>query len=392
MKRYIGIFFLSLCAFCCFASRVAASDMEVSLLTCSPGVRSYELYGHTALRFRSEAMRYDVVYNYGVFDYTRPGFSWHFILGECDYMLMPIPFVAFQDEYESRGSSVLAQRLNLTDTEVTRLHEMLRLNAQPENMVYRYDFLRNNCTTQVRDIVERAMDGEVIYPEPSERETYREMIHHYTASSPWTDFGQDLLLGCNCDTTLSIRAMMFLPEYLSQAYDGAVVRSDSRDTRPLVSERTVLLEGRPQHAEQGFVLTPLQGSVVFFAVMLFILALEGFFAMQFWGVDVVVMTLHGLVGLLMCFLFLFSEHPTLDSNFQVMLFNPLPLVEMFFVIPAARKRKRTLWHGFNFAWLFFFILFIPWVPQEYASGVFVIALSLMMRPISYFFAYRRYAQ
>ena len=37
-------------------------------------------------------------------------------------------------------------------------------NCRPENREYRYNFLYNNCTTMVRDVIERCVRGRVIYP------------------------------------------------------------------------------------------------------------------------------------------------------------------------------------------------------------------------------------
>ena len=388
MRRILFLSLLSLQMLCALALG-AERDIRVSLLTCSPGSEVYELYGHTALRVQDMDSGQDMVYNYGVFDFNTPAFAWHFVLGECDYMVMPIGYSFFRDEYVQRGSQIVSQSLNLTPKEAERLLALLQDNCLPQNMVYRYDFLRNNCTTKVRDIVEQAVEGEIVYPTPQERETYRGMIHHYTASSPWCEAGQDLLLGCNSDTILSGRAMLFLPEYLFRAYAGAEIRSEQRDTRPLVSAQQTLLEKGVHIEPEGFIFTPLQCAVILFAVMLLIMAVESFFACQLWLLDALLMTVQGLVGVLLCFLFLFSKHPTLDSNFLLWLFNPLPLMGLYYVVRAARRKRRTLWHGFNFAWLFFFIVFIPWVPQYYASGIFPLALTLMTRPVSYFLAYRR---
>ena len=395
MNRVIVLLYILLAHLMIGSTTVRGAEVEVSLLTCSPGVKSYELYGHTALRVKQIESGIDAVFNYGVFDYTQSNFTWHFILGKCDYMVMPVSYDAFFREYERRGSSILSQRLNLTQGEAVKLFGLLYENAKPENMVYHYDFYRNNCTTKVRDIVEQAVDGEIIYPELPlllmyhRHETYREMIHYYTSHSKWCEAGQDLLLGCHSDTVLSSRAMLFLPECLSSAYDGAEIRSENKDTRPLVAERKELLQKGCQIDEPGFPFSPLQCSVILFAFSLLVLTLEVFFKRQMWLVDIVLWGAVGVAGLLLCFLFCFSKHPTLDSNFQIWLFNPLPLVGLFYIVPAARKKQRTLWHGFDFAWLFFFILFMPWVPQDYASGVFPLALSLMTRPISYFLAYRR---
>ena len=88
MKRLLVLSLLFIAQTFGFLAFSGDVPVEVSLLTCSPGTRSYELYGHTALRVKHRT-GLDLVYNYGVFDFTRPAFTWHFILGECDYMVMP---------------------------------------------------------------------------------------------------------------------------------------------------------------------------------------------------------------------------------------------------------------------------------------------------------------
>ena len=73
----------------------AQDSIRVTLLTCSPGPEVYELYGHTAIRCESDSLPFregwggSVVFNYGVFDMSKPHFAWHFVLGHTDYMVQP---------------------------------------------------------------------------------------------------------------------------------------------------------------------------------------------------------------------------------------------------------------------------------------------------------------
>ena len=84
--------------------------------------------------------------------YVEAHFAWHFVLGETDYMVVPIPWEYFTIDYEKRGSSITEQELNLTPDEASRLVSNLIENSQPQNRVYRYSFLYGNCTTKVRDV------------------------------------------------------------------------------------------------------------------------------------------------------------------------------------------------------------------------------------------------
>ena len=75
-------------------------SIRVTVLTCSPGQEVYSLYGHTAIRCQNlsspaEGITPDVVFNYGVFDDTKPYFVWNFILGRTDYMVLPMPWEYF---------------------------------------------------------------------------------------------------------------------------------------------------------------------------------------------------------------------------------------------------------------------------------------------------------
>jgi hypothetical protein len=87
--------FLWLCAQSS-AQPVLSEQTQISLLTCSPSDKAaYTLYGHTAVRVRGQIVadslhkdNMDIVFNYGVFDFSRPNFIYRFAKGETDYMLV----------------------------------------------------------------------------------------------------------------------------------------------------------------------------------------------------------------------------------------------------------------------------------------------------------------
>jgi hypothetical protein len=115
MKRILLLIPIFLCAIFANATKVA-EDIVVSVITCSPGQEVYSLYGHTAIRVQDRRNGTDHVFNYGVFDFNTDYFVWKFVLGHTDYICMASPWEYFTREYERRGSSVVAQRLNLTDS------------------------------------------------------------------------------------------------------------------------------------------------------------------------------------------------------------------------------------------------------------------------------------
>ena len=245
VKRYVLVL-MTVLAVVGLRAQTEGDSLRVSLLTCAPGTEVYQLYGHTALRVQDEGRGVDAVFNYGVFDFRTPHFTWRFVLGECDYMVAAYPFSAFLQEYEERGSQVTEQVLALNADEKLRLFRNLATNAQPQNRTYRYNFLLNNCTTKARDMVEQAVDGRVVYPKQDEYPTYREMLHRYTRDYPWAETGNDLLLGAPCDTVLSARACQFLPERLMQDMEEAQIFDKDENRRPLVGETHIILPDAPE--------------------------------------------------------------------------------------------------------------------------------------------------
>ena len=388
---------------------IGSDSIRVTLLTCSPGQEVYQLYGHTAIRvqtqtpsnspFRGEVGRWsgsDIVFNYGVFDMSKPHFAWHFVLGQTDYMVQAIPWRYFVKDYEVRGSSITEQELNLTQAEAERLTRRLIENCLPENCQYRYNYLYKNCTTMVRDMVEQTVFGEIIYPDTLPHQSAREILHHYTKGHPWAQDGNDLLLGAEVDTTMSAHAAMFIPENTMRAFDGAIVCNAKGDQRPLVRSRKVLLEASPVPSEGGgngsssFAdkwaerFSPFQTVLMFGGLCLLVLLIEVWSKRRFWLWDVVLLLLQGLAGLLIAFMFLFSEHPAVDSNWQIWVLTPLALVGIPLVIKAAIRHTTTRWYALYFVVLALFLLFSPWIPQVFAKITVPLALCLLTRPVSYY--------
>jgi len=387
-KKFL-IFLLLLLRFEGASAQSAVDSIETSLLTCSPGTEVYSLYGHTALRVRNYTRNLDLVFNYGVFSFNTPHFVWRFVLGQCDYEVCAFFFDGFLQEYIDRGSSVLEQKLNLTPEENDLLFRNLMVNVLPKNKTYRYNYLTNNCTTKVRDMVESAIDGEVVYPTSPTPRTYRQIIHRFTEDSPWMELGNDLLLGAACDTVLDDHSAMFVPNELSSYFGKAMILDTLGNRRSLVGSEDVLVPMGKQFAEPGFPLRPFVVGVLFALLCLAVALVEYRTRNMWWMLDALLMFLQGIAGCLICFMFFFSEHPTVDSNWQLWVLNPLPLFCIPWVIGKARKGQVCAYHYLNTPSLTLFILLSAWVPQKFAEIIVPLALGLLIRSASYCLNYAR---
>lgn len=369
------------------------TTVVASLLTCSPGEEVYELYGHTAIRMQwTEAcgdtvFNYDAVFNFGVFDFNQPHFTWHFTLGQCNYIVAPALTSQFLMEYERRGSSVTEQVLALRPYEAVSLLQALDSVSRIENRTYLYNIFRNNCTTKARDIIEQNIYGEVRYPVPSRPNSFRSILHEFTEGHPWAREGNDLLLGASVDTVINERDEMFSPIYMMQYADGAFIDAGHLGMRPLVAERRELLAANP---ERQAAVVARQSSIPFTPAMLgwgmlvlgLLIALwEWRRGRICWPVDAVLMTLQGLAGVLVTFMALFSQHPGVASNWQVWVLNPLPLFFMPLVVRADIRGQRCVYHRFAALWLASFVVLYFILPQHFSQLILPVALLLLSRAI-----------
>ncbi len=350
-------------------------SVEVSLLTCSPHEEIYSLYGHTAIRWHDPKNGEDIAFNWGVFDFRKPYFVPRFVFGLTDYELGAYPFHLFQKEYEYYGSSVIEQVLNLTAEEKLAVKKALTENMKPENKVYRYNYFYDNCSLRPMTLIEKSISGKVEYqPHTDEAPSYREMVHHCVRNHPWAAFGNDLLLGVKADWKTTQREQAFLPENLMYDFDHATIYANG-NYRPLVKERRVAVKPGVQIIEEDFPLSPTACALILLAVSAAICVAERRRHKTFVWWDVLLMTIQGLAGIIL-FLMLFSQHPTTSTNLQILLLNPLPL----FYIPSVVRRRQTRWWIILASMVVLFC--IGAIFQDYAEGMLIVALSLLLRAIN----------
>ncbi len=361
----------------------STDSIRFSLLTCAPGTEIYSLFGHTAIRYENYTRRIVVVFNYGMFSFNTPNFIFRFVAGETDYQLGITPYSYFEAEYAMRGSSVYQQVLNLTQSEKERLLTILENNYLPENRIYRYNYFYDNCTTRARDKIEECIEGKVVYPDSLSGKSYRSIVHEFTAGSPWNEFGIDLCLGAEADKEINKRQQMFSPFYMKYYASNAYIVDAGGTRRPLILDETKIVDVEPDEVQPGFVLSPLMCGALFLALCV-VMAWGQWKTQRFWwGWDIVLYGLQGLAGCIIAFLFFFSVHPTVGSNWLLILFNPIPLLYLPFMVYKAVKRKKDYYHVGNMVYLTLFITILPFCGQEFNLTVLPLALGLLVTSASH---------
>ena len=361
----------------------STDSIRFSLLTCAPGTEIYSLFGHTAIRYENYTRRIDVAFNYGMFSFNTPNFIFRFVAGETDYQLGITPYSYFEAEYAMRGSSVYQQVLNLTQSEKERLLTILENNYLPENRIYRYNYFYDNCTTRARDKIEECIEGKVVYPDSLSGKSYRSIVHGFTVGSPWDEFGIDLCLGAEADKEINKRQQMFSPFYMKYYASNAYIVDAGGTRRPLILDETKIVDVEPEEVQPGFILSPLMCGALFLALCVVMAWGQWKTQRIWWGWDIVLYGLQGLAGCIIAFLFFFSVHPTVGSNWLLILFNPIPLLYLPFMVYKAVKRKKDYYHVGNMVYLTLFITILPFCGQEFNLTVLPLALGLLVTSASH---------
>ena len=369
------------------ANALMQDSIRISLVTCAPGSEIYALFGHTAIRYENYTRRQDLVFNYGMFSFNTPNFVMRFLMGKTDYQLGVVPYSHFEMEYAMRGSDVYQQVLNLTQEEKVRLVMLLDENYHPSNRTYRYNYFYDNCTTRARDKIEECLNGTVSYPEDVPLCSFRDIIHKFTAGNAWSELGIDLCLGAEADVPLDYRKQQFAPfKMLFSARKATLSRSENV-TSYIESEHVRKAEVIGNHSE-GFPLSPLVCAYILLGITVVVAVWSYKAGKVCWLWDVLLYGLQGLGGCIIAFLFFFSVHPTVGSNWMIALFNPLPLCYLPVMVYKAVKRKKDFYHALNVVCLTLFIIAMPFIPQYFNATVLPLALSLLVCSAGHLLLYR----
>ena len=357
-------------------------SISISVLTCTPGTDLYAKFGHTALRVKDETRGRDVVFNYGCFDGRANDFVLKFLLGQTDYLLEAEPYDFLVKRYGYMGNGVSEQVLNLTQAEANRLLYLLLENIRPENQEYRYIWLYDNCTERARDMVEKAVDGKVVYAKKADGRTVRELLHDCLKEEPWLCFGIDLILGAEIDEQADRRVQMFLPAFFSAEADEAYIERKDGSRVPYAVATNSIIDETIVREEASVLTSPvvLFAVVLLGAILLFVQEWRRGKYCPWW--DVVLHGLQGVVGLLVGFLFFFSSHPAVDSNWLIVVLNPLALMYAVWLVICEKKKLKNVLAYVNLAVIAGFMVTMLACPQSFCPAIYLMVLTLLVRALS----------
>lgn len=313
-------------------------NAKISVITCGPYQEElYSAFGHSAIRVYDSIQGVDIAYNYGVFDFDQPNFYLNFAKGFLYYKLGLYPYPLFRDFYIRDNRYVHEQILNLTQDEKQKIADYLQWNALPENQNYRYDYFYNNCATKVRDVFAEVLKGKIHFDDSYTQTDYtiRDLTHSYLHYQPWGELGIEICLGLPMDKKISPYEYMFIPDYIETGFDHATLSG-----APIVSQKIIVYESVPEVLSKNwFHPWTVFSGILIVAVGLTILDWRRKKLSKWF--DILLFSVTGLIGFLLLFLWVLTDHKAAANNFNLLWALPTNFIAALFLL----KRKIPIWLG-----------------------------------------------
>lgn len=336
-KALFILFFLF--SFIGFSQSLSLSkDAKISVLTCGLGNESYSLFGHTGIRVSDPGNNFDVVYNYGTFDFRTPNFVLKFAKGDLQYFATVHSYSDFYNEYTYEKRSIFEQELLISQDLKQKLFDRLNAVLASEDRYYTYKFIDKNCTSMVVDVINKSLGQNVIVKTEDTDKTYRSILFPYFDGHFYDQLGTSIIFGTKVD---QMGTKIFLPFELKNSLEKVTFQN-----KPLASKSKTLLEFTKETPKSFW-----NNIYTYLFILLFVI-----FARNK-TVDKIYFLILSLIGIFFVIMGFYSFHHELAMNYNVLLFSPLLLVLILFSI-----FKNKLWTYrlslINFVFLVIYFLFL----------------------------------
>lgn len=313
-----------------------AADLQISLVTFSPGDSLVEWWGHTAFVVEDRRLNRGLVYNFGMFGPRTPGddvgFVKDFIKGRLIFWVaherIDWTFNFYKDALKR---DVRIQELDLDPAEALQIAKRLGTHVLPDNMYYRYHHYDDNCSTRPRDIIDEAIGGQLkaATSAPSAM-TFRQHTLRYSRVNPPMSLVLDYLQGPAIDRPITGLGDAYLPDELEAQVQKLEVKRADGSVRPLVRKQWKWFDSaRPPPPA-----TPPNWIPYELLIGLFFGALAH--ALGHWGRDgkkaarvllglytALLGLLLGVLGLALFFLRFFTDHDVTFGNWNLLQASPV---------------------------------------------------------------------
>ena len=312
-------------------------DSQISVLTCGTGDELYSSFGHSAFRVQDPIRGIDVVYNYGTFDFDTPNFYLKFARGKLLYSLSRQRFENFLYTYQLENRWVKEQILDLGSEEKNQIFQFLENNYLPQNRDYKYDFLNENCSTKIPEVLKNVLGEDLAFRADHLKEelSFRELIQGYLHWNSWASLGIDLALGSVIDRKANAEEHMFLPYYVLYQ-----INNTSYKENPILNRQRTILDLNNGNIVTFFTTSPLFWLLILLFFTLTITVIDFRNDTRSRWLDFTLFLVTGFVGLFVIFLWFFTDHTATADNFNILWAFPANAVIAFYL---CKKGELKTW-------------------------------------------------
>lgn len=175
----------------------------------------FSAFGHAAICVFDARAVEGRCYNYGTADFTTPlPLTWAFIRGRALFWVSVAALPDMLRYYIDVGRAVWRQQIPLGPDDARRAAALLEAGAEETAKFYRYHHFDDNCTTRIRDVLDKATGGALQMHVEDRGITFREYARRGFAGDWPMLVVTDLLLGRKADRRATTWTAMFLPAEL----------------------------------------------------------------------------------------------------------------------------------------------------------------------------------
>lgn len=366
-----------------FSADTLSNRAQVSLITISPGEDLYSAFGHSTIWILDTEKNIDRVYNYGTFDFEQPNFYMNFVKGHLDYTLTAYTFEEqyLMTQYEGRGLS--QQVLDLDSIQKQRLYDFLEWNALPQNMHYLYDFYLDNCSSRLRDVLQKNVGPQLVFDKTiATPYSFRDWMNICLVPHPWSALFMNIGLGAPADKQTDYLTQMYLPINLKLGLSTA-----KNGDKPLVKvEQELLNPTEKEHASSG------SGTWIASMLVLVLSILVTFPLKHFtwlWKThDILLFAFVTILGSILAMLWAFTDHWVCAMNTDLLWANPICAV--YFLLLTRLRLNKTVYKLSLLTLIISFCYFTVafFLPEKPILVLFPLILGLQIRIVYHLLSLR----
>jgi len=379
MNRIILFIFFFSFSFSLFSFQLSQNS-RISVITIGPSQKDlYSAFGHSGIRVKDDSLGIDYFYNYGVFDFDQPNFYINFLKGKLHYMVVRYNYKPIEGYYILNDRFVKEQVLNLNSPQKLKIFQFLETNILSQNKYYYYNYIYNNCATKIRDLFDEILPEYVQYDSiNNDNLSFRELMDIYLYDQRWGDLGIDICLGSEIDKMADNYNSMYLPDYLFSNLDNA---KTSKNKNFILEENKIFIPSKTKNND--IFLTP---SVVLFFLLLITLFLtfrERKYDLWYKKFDFLLFLVSGAIGLLLVYLWFFTDHLS-TYNYNLVWAFPLNILAAFFLFNQKILEKIKIYFLIISLLLLSLLLLWFFLPQKLNISLLFLVLTILFRSIFIF--------